>query len=151
MSETTTPGDHSGRFCTEPDCDRPFKAMGLCKRHYNAARRKARAAARPARPDTKVTVVRPSSRRKVRPVETVAASHSYPDRHISGQRIAVYDCPNCHGQHLVAWSPFDEHPGRKRATCIKGSMGSGYNPEYIVLAPPVEQQLDREPKALRLV
>ncbi|GAB3865466.1 hypothetical protein GCM10028801_36000 [Nocardioides maradonensis] len=113
--------------CSEPDCDRPTTARGLCPRHYNQVLRAERPTPKPAR------TVRPE-------IPVVVADFAYPDPHRSapsGQRLVSYTCPACGKAHLTSWLADAENPGLKVASCVtKVSSGRYTNPMVEVLKPP---------------
>lgn len=143
------------RVCIVEDCERPHVAKGYCKLHYERVRAFGstdKPKPKPKRATGKGTgwmATRVSRRSETsRLPREVTADYSYPDRHPEapgGQRIAVFTCPVCEGPHLVAWRPFEEHPGWKSATCRIATAAGGKVPQFYVLAPPTNRQYDRQP------
>lgn len=147
------------RVCMVEDCDRPYNSKGYCKLHYERLRLHGSTERqnKPRKPKGKGTGWMASRTAKKsendRLPKEVTADYSYRDRHPEapgGQRIAVWTCPVCEGPHLVSWSPFDEHPGYKVATCRIATASGAKVPQFLVLAPPLDRQYDREPVEVAL-
>lgn len=163
-------------YCTHPGCKRAHSAMGLCPAHYishqrkfgrfkndpdkhREAQRRYRQRQQEKREQQREAERLVAERRRAKFPE-VQATVAWPDPHREapgGQRLAIYVCPHCGSDHLVAWGPFEQHPGEKMTSCRpKGVPQDRYvtvlAPEVVLDAPPLDRR-DRDvplPKVKRV-